>query len=129
MKTLKKIAPKKAIKKAASKKVVPKAKKKIAKVKSFAASANEGGATINITFSEASNGQAEILLIRDGAELVHEEITRSKTISLGNTIAGDVVVVNGTCAGKTVITISVKTDPVTPDKFNNESFNASYDIV
>lgn len=83
-------------------------------------------ADINVQFTSGL-GQVTALLIRRGVIINTESISASGVIHFVNVLSGDAIVVNGVCAGRATITVSVPTNPATPESFTKK-INAIYSI-
>jgi hypothetical protein len=74
---------------------------------------------ISFTFT-GGIGQGSAVLFRNGVLINMQSISKSGIgiIKFSEVQTGDVISVNGVCAGNTEITVSTSTVPVTPKQFN-----------
>lgn len=144
-KPLKKI--KNASKKSAPKKAVPRRKKTAtAKKTSSSVKAKEKeiittpstrgiidtvqvtGIDIDVLFT-LGVGHLTATLIRKGTIIQSKELSQTGNIKFDNVVSGDIISLNGSCAGKARIETNRNTSPATPLEFNDETILSSLDIL
>jgi hypothetical protein len=114
--------------KAAAKSTSPK-KTKLTKASLVAsASATSLQADVEIIFTSGL-GQATAVLFRNGVLINMQSISISGTIHFTDVQSRDSIAVNGVCAGDAVVTISIPTNPMTPEHFTAGIIMAGYTIL
>lgn len=88
----------------------------------------ERSATVNVVFTSGI-GQVTAVLFRNGVLINMQSISTDGNIQFSQVQSRDSISVNGVCAGNAVITISVPTNPGTPDTFSKEIIVAGYIIL
>jgi hypothetical protein len=82
---------------------------------------------VDVTFIFTSGiGQATAVLFRKGILINMQSISRSGNVNFSEVQSGDVISVNGVCAGKAAVAINTPTTPVTPEQFNAGLIIAGY---
>jgi hypothetical protein len=107
--------------KAGSRKTKPtSAKKKPKKLTSSSLialpTAASAAVNVNVVF-KSGLGQITSSLFRNGVLINMQSISSSGNIHLSDVQSGDVISINGICAGTASITIGVSTTPATPEHF------------
>jgi|KBSMisStandDraft_5_1062788.scaffolds.fasta_scaffold48866_3 hypothetical protein len=118
---------KKTVAKAEKKKPVARPKIK----KSFLVALPKGiavSATVNVVF-KSGIGQVTAVLFRNGVLINMQSISTDGNIQFSQVQSHDSISINGVCSGDAVITISVPTNPGTPDTFSKEIIVAGYIIL
>ena len=74
--------------------------------------------TVDLTFTFTGGiGQVTAVLFRKGVLINMQSISKSGNVNFSEVQSGDVISVNGVCAGKAVVTINTPTTPVSPEQF------------
>jgi len=82
---------------------------------------------IDVSFTFTGGlGQATAVLFRRGVLINMQSVSNSGNINFSNVQTGDVVAVNGVCAGKAVVAINTDTVPGSPEEFTAGLIIASY---
>jgi len=82
---------------------------------------------VDVTFTFTSGiGQATAVLFRKGVLINMQSISKSGNVNFAEVQSGDVISVNGVCAGKAVVSINTPTTPVSPEQFNAGLIIAGY---
>jgi hypothetical protein len=102
-----------------------KSKKLSAKSLVAAASASSQQAEVSFTFTSGI-GQATASLFRNGVLINMQSVSSSTTIHFSEVQSGDVISINGVCAGKATIAVNAPTTPATPEKFDSGLIIAGY---
>ena len=74
-------------------------------------------------------GQVTAVLFRNGVLINMQSISTSGRINFSDVQSGDTVAVNGVCAGTADITVSVPTNPSTPEHFAAGIIMTGYTIL
>jgi hypothetical protein len=83
--------------------------------------------TVDITFTFTNGiGQATAVLFRKGVLINMQSISKSGNVNFSEVQSGDVISVNGVCAGKGLVAINTPTTPVTPEQFDAGLIIAGY---
>jgi hypothetical protein len=83
--------------------------------------------SVNVTFTFTSGiGQATAVLFRKGVLINMQSISKSGNVNFSEVQSGDVISVNGVCAGKAVVAINTPTTPVSPEQFTAGLIIAGY---
>jgi hypothetical protein len=83
--------------------------------------------TVDVTFTFTSGiGQATAVLFRKGVLINMQSISKSGNVNFSEVQSGDVISVNGVCAGKAVVAINTPTTPVSPEQFTAGLIIAGY---
>jgi len=93
-----------------------------------AVSGTSVSANVNVTFVSGV-GQLTASLFRNGILINMQSVSNSGTIFLSDVQSGDVLSINGVCAGTASIAISVSTSPATPQNFGAGPFHVGYIIL
>jgi hypothetical protein len=94
---------------------------------SLVAEAAPHSQTVDVTFTFTSGiGQATAVLFRKGVLINMQSISKSGNVNFSEVQSGDVISVNGVCAGKALVAINTPTTPVTPEQFNAGLIIAGY---
>jgi hypothetical protein len=73
---------------------------------------------VDVTFTFTNGiGQATAVLFRKGVLINMQSISKSGNVNFSEVQSGDVISVNGICAGKAVVAINTPTTPVSPEQF------------
>ena len=86
------------------------------------------GAGVQVDFTSGI-GQLTAILFRKGVLINMQSISTSGVIQFSDVQSRDSIAVNGICAGNAVITVSVPTNPATPEKFSKEIIMSGYTIL
>jgi len=82
---------------------------------------------VDVTFTFSGGlGQATAVLFRRGVLINMQSVSNSGKINFSDVQTGDVIAVNGVCAGKAVVAVSTDTVPGTPEEFTAGLIIASY---
>jgi hypothetical protein len=84
-------------------------------------------ATVNVIF-KSGIGQVTAVLFRNGVLINMQSISTEGDIHFSQAQSRDTISINGVCTGDAKITISVPTNPETPDIFSKEIIIGGYII-
>lgn len=83
--------------------------------------------SVDVSFTFTSGiGQATAVLFRKGVLINMQSISKSGNVNFAEVQSGDVISVNGICAGKANVVINTPTTPVTPEQFNSGLIISGY---
>ena len=103
--------------------------KRLIKSSLFALASTESvSADVNVVFTSGI-GQITASLFRNGVLINMQSISNSGSIHFAEVQSGDSISVNGVCTGTADITVSVSTNPVTPEHFNAGIIMSGYTIL
>jgi hypothetical protein len=88
----------------------------------------ESAAGIQVDFTSGI-GQLTAMLFRKGVLINMQSISTSGLINFSEVQSRDSISVNGICAGNAVVTVSVPTNPATPEKFSKQIIMSGYTIL
>jgi hypothetical protein len=80
---------------------------------------------VSLTFTSGV-GQVTAVLFRKGVLINMQSISKSGKVNFSEVQSGDVISVNGVCAGKAIVALNAATTPATPEQFNAGLIIAGY---
>jgi hypothetical protein len=80
---------------------------------------------VSLTFTSGV-GQVTAVLFRKGVLINMQSISKSGKVNFSEVQSGDVISVNGVCAGKAIVALNTATTPATPEQFNAGLIIAGY---
>lgn len=85
-------------------------------------------AAVQVSFTSGI-GQLTAVLFRNGVLINMQSISTSGVIQFSHVQSRDSIAVNGVCAGNAVVTVSVPTNPATPENFSQQIIMSGYTIL
>lgn len=82
---------------------------------------------VDVTFTFTSGvGQATAVLFRKGVLINMQSISKSGNVNFSEVQSGDVITINGVCAGTSTVEINIPTTPGTSETFKAGLIIAAY---